>query len=202
MEPVGTVRGVHVPVPHLDLTPGRRSASTLRAIELGRNAGLGGEGEDVDAVPFQLVTVVEVHGTCGPFTRREVVAAAQGPALETECRPARRRSRRCGRVPLARPRRALRPCGCERRSRRRAWTRSRPVLCVPGRVLAIDQRLDVRATWMPRSHLASRSGARRGGARRSATRPRRRCRCEPSGTRRRRPAPPSAASPRKRRCRS
>jgi len=55
---------------------------------------------------------------------------------------------------------------------------------------------------MPRSPPASRSGARRAGARRSATRPRRRCRCAPSGTRRRRPGPPFGAWPRRRRRRS
>jgi hypothetical protein len=47
------------------------------------------DGEDVDAVPLQPATVVGVHRTRGPLTRREVFAAAQGAALETECRPAR-----------------------------------------------------------------------------------------------------------------
>src|SRR3954470_22722080 len=72
---------------------GRRLQDTRRGggrvDVLARYSALGGKGEDVNAVPFQLATVVGVDGTRGPLTRREVIAAAQGPALETECRPAR-----------------------------------------------------------------------------------------------------------------
>jgi hypothetical protein len=93
-----------------------------------------------DAVPFELTTVVGMRGTRGPLTHGEVIAAAQGPALEAQPRPAREdradmrahgRRAGAGRVVVKDDRVVM-----HRRDRLQ-------VLRVPGRVVAIDQRRDV-----------------------------------------------------------
>src|SRR3954468_9552759 len=65
----------------------RRSGARIDV--LARNAPVRGEREDVDALPFEPPTVVRMHGTRGPLTHGEVIAAAQAAALEAQRRPAR-----------------------------------------------------------------------------------------------------------------
>ena len=98
------------------------------------------EREDVDAVPLQPATVVGMHGTRGPLTHGEVIAAAQRPALEAQRRPARE-DRADVRAHGLRAGDALAGRVVVKDDRVVVHRRDRvQVLRVPGRVVAIDQR--------------------------------------------------------------